>query len=203
MSLEDILQALDEQCREECQSIFGAARAEVDEILAKVEVEVEEIRSAKLEKVRMEAANEKAGMYYSARLRAKNLVIEAKEAVLKEAFRRAQEGLARLRERPDHPEVFGALLDEALSRIGGDGVVHVDPRDEELARRTLGRGGLELPVVADLQCSGGVVVADREGRVHIVNTFDERLKRALERMKLEIADILFGEMERGLSSAQA
>jgi vacuolar-type H+-ATPase subunit E/Vma4 len=202
MSIEDILQALDEQCREECQSIFGEAQAEVDEILAKVEVEVKDIRAAKLEKIQMEAANEKAGMFYSARLRAKNLVIEAKESVLQEAFRQAQEGLAQLRGRPDYPEVFGNLLDEALSRIGGEGVVHVDPRDEELARRTLSQKGQELPVVADLQCSGGSMVADREGRVHIVNTFDERLKRALERMKLEIADILFGDMERGLQSVQ-
>lgn len=202
MSIEDILQALDEQCREECQSIFGGAQAEVDDILAKVKVEVEGIRDAKLEKIQMEAANEKAGMFYSARLKAKNLVITAKESVLEEAFRQAQESTAGLRDRADYPEVLGGLIDEALSRIGGEGVVHVDPRDEELARRVLSQKGLELPVIADLQCSGGVMVSDREDRVHIVNTFDERLKRALERMKLEIADILFGDMERGLTSVQ-
>lgn len=204
MSIEDILQALDEQCRDECQSIFGEAQKEVDGILAKAEVEVEEIRLAKLEKIRTEAANEKSGMYYSARLKAKNMIIEAKETVLSESLRRAQEDIGVLRGKPDYPEVFGGLLSEALPRIGGEGVVHVDPRDEQLARRVLGDKGLDLPVVTDLECSGGVMVSDREDRVHIVNTFDERLQRARERMKLEIADILFGEMDKAsLSSVQA
>jgi vacuolar-type H+-ATPase subunit E/Vma4 len=204
MSIEDILQALDEQCREECQSIFGGAQAEVDEILAKVEVEAKDIRSAKLEKIRAEATNEKSGMFYSTRLRAKNLVIEAKESVLSEALRLAQDRIGALRDDPGYPAVFAGLLTEALSRIGGEGVVHVDPRDEGLARKVLGEKGLDLPLVADLKCAGGVVVADSGERVHIVNTFDERLKRARERMKLEIADILFGEAERAaLSSVQS
>lgn len=204
MSVEDILQALDEQCREECQSIFSEAQKEVDDILAKVEVEVEDIRLAKLEKIRALAANEKSGMYYSARLRAKNLVIEAKESVLSEALHRAQEIIVTLRDNPDYPRVFEGLVLEALPRIGGEGVVHVDPRDEQLAQRVLKEKGMDLPVVADLTCAGGVMVSDSEDRVHIVNTFDERLQRARERMKLEIADILFGEMEKAsLSSVQA
>jgi vacuolar-type H+-ATPase subunit E/Vma4 len=203
MSIEDILQALDEQCREECQSIFGEAQKEVDDILAKVEVEVEDIRLVKLEKFRAEAANEKSGMYYSARLKAKNLVIEAKESVLSEALRQAQEDIGTLRGKPDYPEVFGGLLSEALARIGEEGVMHVDPRDEQLARRVLGDKGLDLQIITDLECSGGVMVSDKEDRVHIVNTFDERIKRARERMKLEIADILFGEMDKAsLSSVQ-
>ena len=80
---EDILQALDEQCREECQSIFGGAQGEVDEILAKVEVEAKEIRAAKLEKIQAEAANEKSGMFYSARLRAKNYVALVQKDLMK------------------------------------------------------------------------------------------------------------------------
>ena len=79
----------------------------------------------------------------------------------------------------------------------------MDPRDEQLAQRVLKEKGMDLPVVADLTCAGGVMVSDSEDRVHIVNTFDERLQRARERMKLEIADILFGEIEKAsLSSVQ-
>ena len=61
---------------------------------------MEDIRLAKLEKIRALAANEKSGMYYSARLRAKNLVIEAKESVLSEALHRAQEIIVTLRDNP-------------------------------------------------------------------------------------------------------
>jgi V/A-type H+/Na+-transporting ATPase subunit E len=191
MSIEDILQALDDQCRDECQSIFGDAQKEVSDILAKVEVEVKDIRQAKLEKIQALAANEKSGMYYSARLKAKNLVIEAKEEVLSEALRRAQAEIEALRDRPGYQAILGDLMVEAADRIGGQGVLHVDPRDEKMAKKVLKEKGLSLPVVADIQCAGGVMVSDGEDKVHIINTFEERLKRARERVKLEIADVLF------------
>ena len=191
MSIEDILQALDDQCRDECQGIFSEAEKEVNDILAKVKEEVKEIRQAKLEKIQALAANEKSGMYYSARLKAKNLVIEAKEEVLSEALKRAQAEIEALRDKPGYPAIFGDLVVEAVSRIGGEGILHVDPRDEKLAKKVLKEKGLSLPTVADLQCAGGVMVSDNEDRVHIINTFEERLKRARERVKLEIADILF------------
>ena len=191
MSIEDILQALDDQCRDECRSIFGDAQKEVDDILAKVEVEVQDIRQAKLEKIQAAATNEKSGMYYSARLRAKNQVIEAKEEVLSEALQRAQAEIEALRDKPGYPVIFGNLTVEAVSRIGGEGVLHVDPRDEKLAKKVLKEKGLNLPIITDIQCAGGVMVSDSGDKVHIINTFDERLKRARERVKLEIADVLF------------
>ena len=46
MSIEDILQALDDQCRQECQEIFSRAEAEAKQILDKAQVEAEAIRQA-------------------------------------------------------------------------------------------------------------------------------------------------------------
>ncbi len=196
MSIEDILQALDDQCREECQEIFQKAQSEVEEILAKARLEAEEIRQSKMDKVKMEVENERASLFYSARLKGKNIIIAAKEEILTETLRRAQEEIERRRSHEDYPEIFSALLKEALDKIGGEGLVHVDPRDEQLARNTLEGMGLSLTVVSDIECSGGVVVSDKENKVHIINTFEERLKRARERLKLTLSDILFKEAEK-------
>ncbi len=196
MSIEDILQALDEQCNEECQEIFQKAQSEVEEILAKARLEAEEIRESKMAKVKMEVENERASLFYSARLKGKNTIIAAKEEVLTEALNRAQEIVEQQRSHEDYPKVFSTLLREALDRIEGEGVVHVDPRDEQLARDTLEGMGLFLAVVPDIECSGGVIVSDKEDKVHIVNTFEERLKRARERLKLTLSEILFEEAEK-------
>jgi vacuolar-type H+-ATPase subunit E/Vma4 len=196
MSIEDILEALDEQCRDECQAIFAEAQKEVEKILSQAEAEAEQIRQAKMGKVKVEVASEIQSMLYSARLRAKNIIINAKEEILSETFRQAQEMVKNIRSERNYPQIFEALLREALAKIGGDGIVHVDKGDEALAGQVLKEMGVSLPVMADIQCDGGVVISDRDNRVHIINTVEERLVRAKERMRLAISELLFGEEEQ-------
>ncbi len=181
MSVEDILQALDEQCREECQSIFSEAQKEVDGILAKVEVEVEEIRARQAGEVpASKRPTRNRACTTRARLRAKNLVIEAKESVLSEALHRAQERIVTLRDNPDYPRVFeGLVLGSPGPASAGEGVVHVDPRDEQLARRVLkAKGNGPSRASADLELRGWASWSPtrRTGSTSS-NTFDERLQQ--------------------------
>lgn len=202
MSIEDIILALDEQCRSECQAIFQEAHRQAEEIVRRAEEEAEEIRHSKREKVIAAAESEAAAMLYSARLRAKNLAVEVKESVLEDAFKKAGEEAGRLRESGDYQRIFTTLLEEALASIGEGGVLHVDPRDRAVAEKAIEETGNadRMAIQEDLQCLGGLVVSDREGRINIVNTFDERLKRARERLKLEVTSVLFGGGERAAAA---
>jgi V/A-type H+-transporting ATPase subunit E len=202
MSIEDIIAALDEQCRSECQAVFQEAEREAKRILEQAEADAEEIRRSKKEKAIASAESEAAALLYSARLRAKNLAVEVKESVLEEVIKRAHEETEKLRNDPAYPELMADLLKEAVAVVGDEGVVHVDPRDRGVAEKALSLTGLggKFSLQDDLECSGGLVVSDREGRINIVNTFDERLKRAKERLKLDITRILFGEQERAISA---
>ncbi len=201
MSIEDIILALDEQCRSECQAIFQEAHRQAEEIVRRAEAEAEEIRRSKREKVIAAAESEAAAMLYSARLRAKNLAVEIKESVLEDVFKKAAEEAGKLRERGDYQRIFTALLEEALAVLGEGGVLHVDPRDREVAEKAIKATGNDgrMGIKEDLNCLGGLVVSDKEGRINIVNTFDERLRRARERLKLEVTGILFGSV--GVGSA--
>jgi len=202
MSIEDIILALEEQCRSECQAIFQEAHRQAEGIVRQAEVEAEEIRRSKREKVISAAESEAAAMLYSARLRAKNLAVEVKESVLEDVFKKAREEAGRMRESGDYPRIFTALLEEALISIGEGGVLHVDPRDCVVAERALQATGKaeSMTIEEDLSCLGGLVVSDKEGRINIVNTFDERLKRARERLKLEVTRILFGGGEKAAAA---
>jgi vacuolar-type H+-ATPase subunit E/Vma4 len=66
----------------------------------------------------------------------------------------------------------------------------VDPRDEELCKKTLATLGISADIQTDLTTTGGVVVSLPGDSVVISNTVEFRLRRAHERMKIEIHTIL-------------
>lgn len=193
MSIEDILQALDDQCRQECQEIFNRAEVEAKQIIERAHVEAEAIRQARLAKVKAEAESETTSMLYSARLKSKNAIIRAKEELADRALTEAEGRLGGLRSRPDYAAVMEGLIREGLSRISGRVVVHVDPADRETADSIMRGLGMDYELLADIETIGGAVVSDAEGRVQIVNTVEERLNRAREKLRMEVSGILFGD----------
>jgi len=193
MSVEDILQALDEECRAECQEIFRRAEQEAKQILDRAREEAEAIRQSRLEKIRAEAESEATSILYSARLRAKNSIIQAEERMVEKALSEAETAMEGLRSRDDYPDILAGLIEEGISRVGAKVVVHVDPADRQRAEDILRRRGVEFEVRTDIETRGGAVVSDPEERVRIINTVEERLNRAREKLRLQVSALLFGE----------
>jgi len=193
MSIEDILQALDDQCRQECQEIFSRAEAEAKQILGKAQVDAEAIRQARLDKVKAEAQSETTSMLYTARLKSKNTVISAKEQIAEKALASAEEDLRGMRSRQDYPSILEEMIKEGLTRISGKALVHVDPADKKVAETVTKKLAADCEVLTDIQTAGGATVSDADGRVRIVNTVEERLNRAREKLRMYVSGILFEE----------
>ncbi len=191
MSIEDILQALDDECRTECRDIFHRAEQEAKQIMERAQAEAEAIRRARLEKLEAEARSESISMLYSARLRSKNAVIAAKERIAEEALREAEGRLEKLRERADYRAILEGLVKEGLTRVSGKVVVRVDPADRELADGILREMGLDYDLRDDIGTLGGAVVSDAAERVTIINTVEERLNRAREKLRMQVSKVLF------------
>jgi V/A-type H+/Na+-transporting ATPase subunit E len=193
MSIEDILQALDDQCREECQDIFKRAQSDAKQILDRAQVEADVVREVRLNKAKAEAQSETTSLLYTARLKSKNDVIKAKEKVAEKAMAKAEEDLKDLRSRGDYAVILENLINEGLYRVSGKVLVHVDPADRELADSLLRKMGLDYELLADIETIGGAVISDEEGRVMIINSIEERLNRAREKLRMEVSGILFEE----------
>lgn len=191
MAIENILQALEEQCRTECQAIFDKAKGEVDEIIAEAEVEAARIREAKMDRVKKEVASERASLLYSSRLNFKNATIRAREEVVNEAFDKATERLAKVRSNGSYQAILEKLVDEGLQKVSGDPVLHVDKKDKDVASKTLSALNVRGEIRPDITCLGGCVISDAEERVTVINTLEERLERAKSRLRMEVAEELF------------
>lgn len=193
MSIEDILQALDGQCREECQEIFGRAQKDAKQVLDKAQAEADGIRQIRLAKAKAEADSETTALLYSARLKSKNAIIRAKEKVAERALAEAEKRLQGLRSREDYAAILEGLIDEGLPRVSGKVILHVDPADRKLADSILSKRGSDYGLLTDLETIGGAVISDVDGRVMVINSVEERLNRAREKLRMEVSGILFEE----------
>ncbi len=191
MAIENILQALEEQCRSECQAIFDKAKVEVDAILAEAEMEAAKIREAKMDRVKKEVASERAALLYSSRLNFKNATIRAREEVVNEAFAKATEKLSKTRSNGSYQAILEKLVGEGLKKVSGDPVLHVDKKDKDIASKSLSSLNIRGEIRPDITCLGGCVIADAEDRVTVINTLEERLERAKSRLRMEVAEELF------------
>lgn len=193
MALEDILRALEEKADTRVDVIRNEAQKRVQEILAEVEKEAARTRRQRLKKVEDQIRTEATGIVYSASLRSKNLIIKAQEEAVEAAFKIAQERLRTLHEREDYPRVLEVLLDECLEFFPeGEVLVEVRPGDRDMVVRLLESRQRQYKLSqTPLEASGGLVVSTPDRQITVSNTFESRLTRAQDHLKLQISKALF------------
>jgi len=194
LALEDILKALEEKAEAREAAIESEAKQRVNEILAEVDKDAARTKRMRLKKVEDQIRSEATGIVYSAQLKAKNQLIKAQEETVDEAFKKAEQRLKDLGKQQDYPQVLEVLLDECLDFFPeGEVLVQVRPADRDLLEKMLaGRGRSFRISDTPLAASGGLVVSSPDGQIVVSNTFESRLERARDHLRLEISKSLFG-----------
>ena len=194
MAIEDILKALEEKAEAREAAIESEAKQRVNEILAEVDKDAARTKRMRLKKVEDQIRSEATGIVYSAQLKAKNQLIKAQEETVDEAFKKAEQRLKDLGKQQDYPQVLEVLLDECLDFFPeGEVLVQVRPDDRDLLEKMLaGRGRSFRISDTPLAASGGLVVSSPDGQIVVSNTFESRLERARDHLRLEISKSLFG-----------
>lgn len=194
MAYEDLLQSVEESATENEQELRRKASIAVEGIKERAKRQSEAIRQAAVDDAQRSILTERNKALYLIRAENKELLIRIREAAFEEAFRDAGLRLNSLRNDPDYPAIFEKLLREATSTTGEDPViVHVDPRDAGLCKKTLDSLQIRAGIETDLQTAGGVVISQYEGTVVISNTVESRLERAREHNRHTVHAILSGD----------
>jgi len=193
VAYEDLLKSVEESAHDKEAELRKREKAAVEEIQGRAKKQAGEIRQAQINETERSIATERNKLLYLTKAENKEDLIRVREVAFEEAFTQAQAQLGRLRNDPKYPEIFTRLLEEAAASIGaGSFVVHVDPRDEELCRKTIAALGLSSPVRTDITTAGGVVAGLPDGSVVVSNTVESRLERIKELKRNEIHAILSG-----------
>lgn len=193
MAYEDLLKSVEESAREKEQALRNKAAMAVDEIKAQAKKRSGEIRQAHLDEAGRSVTTERNKLLYLTKAENKELLIKTRETAFDRAFSDAQARLGALRSEPEYPAVFKNLLLEAVSAMGDETfIVHIDPRDVALGKKTLALLNLTPEIRSDITTAGGMVVSRPDNSIIISNTVESRMERAKELKRKEIHAILTG-----------
>jgi len=193
LAVEDILRALEDKAANRIEVVKTEAQQRVNEIMGEAEKDAAHTRRMRLKKIENSIRSESTSIVYSASLEAKNELIRAQEEVVDEAFKLAGERLSDLRDRDDYPEVFEVLLDECLEYMDGEILLQVRKDDRTLLEKLMADKKVPYRIAeAPLEASGGLIASSADGKVDIQNSFESRLSKAKEKMRLEVSNVLYG-----------
>ncbi len=196
MPLEHILRAMQTQAESEIEKITHAAETEAAQLIAEVQAEAQAIHARHRARVEPMLVTQAASLKNKAKLGALRAMADAREQLLVEAFARAEEHLARVRESEEYPAIFRVLAVEAIQAVDGDLVAYVDPRDVALARAVFAAIGVPVEIETQAIALGGLQVRTRDARVIVNNTLAARLERAHKILRGPVAAILTGKLEK-------
>jgi V/A-type H+/Na+-transporting ATPase subunit E len=193
VALEDILRSLDEKAQDQIRSVRAGAEERVREITSEIEREAARTRRMTMRKTEDRVRSEANAVVYSAQLQAKGELIKAQEEAVDETFRIAEERLTDQRSADGYRAILEALLDECIEYIDGEMVVWARSDDRQLVEELMRDRDVPYTISDEgLEVSGGLVASSADGGITVFNTFESRLEKARDKLKLEIADALFG-----------
>lgn len=201
MPLDNIIERIMNDAREEAEETREKARREADRIRSEAREKGREEYDRRMKAARRSAEQERDRKTAMASLEARNSVLEEKQSLIQQVF---EEAVSRITGMP--VEEYEDLLARQLMKVVGEegGELILSPRDRErLGRRVVekanesleraGSGGrLEL---ADetRNISGGFIL--RSGGIEINNSLESQIGSLREELEPSVVEELFGEKD--------
>ncbi len=204
MALQAILQAIADDAEAQAAAIVAQAETDAGLRLQSARRDAEERRQGILLKAAAEAENERSRLLHRARLDVSRVLVAAQEQAFQAIMAHTAELLAHARSRPDYPNLFTALMQQALDATSGPVSVGVHDVDRALATSVLAANPRPAPastsdrivrLEAGLDTWGGVAVRSEDGRVVTTNTLESRLERSLPDLRPLLSPILEAAMQ--------
>jgi V/A-type H+-transporting ATPase subunit E len=196
-------------------SILSDAKVQAESILAEAENENKSIldegeNKAALEKEKiLENGKKQANMRYQqiiseAKMNSRRMELEAREEVIEEAFKTAEEKLQEIAssDASEYKASLEKIITEAGTEIGGgDLVVLLKDGDNTKIQSSLptlektisDNTGVatKLEMGENIKTIGGAVLKTKNGEIEVNNTIEARMQRFKKNLRSEVAGILF------------
>ncbi len=134
------------------------------------------------------------------RMKAKRETLQKREELLNDVFKKAEDKLRAYVSSKKYKESILGLTIAACKKLGSeDIVIYANKRDlgtlrkfkDDIARSAVRGGMVEISFGDPIQTIGGVRVSTRDGKVEIDDTFEGKLKREFDSLRVKVARVLF------------
>jgi V/A-type H+-transporting ATPase subunit E len=175
------------------------AKSITEEAEEKAQEEIEKAKKQRdgrfeQEKARMvgEAQEEAARILAQAAIKARQQISSAKADAIAKIVDAARKGLSQAK---TDESSFLNLVREAMAGLGEDkGRIYVAPKDVAAAKKSLEADkelAGKISDVHEINCLGGVIAEDSQGKLRIDNTYETRLEMLLPKLLPKISEQLF------------
>jgi len=198
MEAEKIRQAIINKAQQEASGIVDDAQARAADLIEKAkkarDLKFEQIKNRILTEARQKSDKIIAKGAVDARL----TVLKQKDLLLKKVISQVKEELAM---NPTLPQTWAGLMDEVISGLDDSHKLRfrVASKDIDAVRKIVADSdtlGKQVDEVGEIDCMGGILAEDTQGKVSIDNTYDTRLEMLLNKVLPEIGQKLFGDGAR-------
>jgi len=190
--MERISEAVVSKVSLDAQSIIKEAEEKAREEIERAKKQREAKFEQERARVLAEAEQEAARVLAQASIKARQLISSAKA----EAVAKITDGASKeLSGTSTNESDLVSLVREAVGALGTDRArIYVSPKDVSTAKEAL-QADKELSAkvleVREIDCLGGVIAEDAEGKLRIDNTYETRLEMALPKLLPRISEELF------------
>ena len=184
MGEKELLKALEDDARRECNAIIENTLAEADAIIKTAIEEMEKKKKEGLETIKACMQMERTRRLADARLYAREAILKERQAGINRVLEKTRDRLGDIQKNRDYPVVLERLLKEALAEWNGsmkgrDAQVIAAKRDIPLLKKIRASDDNYEIVPDEAEAvSSGVVIASKDRRFRITNTLLSRLERA-------------------------
>ena len=190
--MEKISEAILDKARADAQNIVQEAEAKAREKIGKAEKQQEEKLREEKNKLVEEAKGEATRILAQSSITARQELLLAKTRIIDEIINKAKKVLSGFSSDKSSPL---DLIKEAIDTLDSDKVrIYVSPKNVATVRKLL-KADKELAVkimeIKELDCIGGVIAEDIDGKTRIDNTYETRLEMLLPQLLPEISKELF------------
>lgn len=198
MEAEKIRQAILSKAEQEAAGIVAEAQAKARDLIEKAnktrDLRFEQIRTKILSEARQQAEKVLAKGAVDARL----AVLRQKDTLLREVISRVKQELSG---NVSHPQTWAGLIEETISGLEDSHLLRlrVAAKDLSAIKELVARDERlknQIREITEVDCLGGLLAEDTQGKVSIDNTYDTRLEMLLNKILPEVGQKLFGDGTR-------
>jgi len=185
MPLEKLIHRIESDAENEANRIIEEARARADEIIKEAKKKASGEAAEVEARGEKEAARLKEKMLASARRRAREMEIQAKEEVIRECIEKAKEELGKLKGKR-YEAAVKKFLEDGRKSLGDCVVVPSREQDRKIAEN------MGIKVEGNAESIGGIIIRSKDGIREMDDTFEAIMERKMGELRILIANELFG-----------
>ena len=201
----NIIGMIEEKTEAKVQSIIKEAEDHKKQVLEEARKKAETVEQSIIQKAEMESKAALSRHEASAKLQSKYKILEAKEAVLIQVIKEAEESLVKETKSKRYGDVLTNLAVSGGIALDDEKIEFILPKGHEshinatsIAKAISDSTGKKVTAKISketIRSTGGIIIRTQDGFRWVDNTFEARMERFEKKIRDEIVSILFSEKE--------